>query len=350
MSVLDTNRYTLRPATEGDVAGAVRLFNAYSQHVLGLKTHDAEQLRVEWRTPGFCLATDTVVVAERSGELVGYAEVWDAEKPHVRAYSWARVHPEHRDEGIDVALLDWVETRADETVAKAPADARVALSQAVPTEDLEAAELLTRRAFMPIRHFWRMQIELDRPVPNPAWPDGISVRAFDPDADLEATVRADRDAFRDHWGHVDQPFEDDLRRWKHWIDEDKDLDFDLWFLAMDGDEIAGMALCEPRHAEDPKKGHIGVLGVRRPWRRRGLGLALLHHAFRVLADRGYERVDLGVDAASLTGATRLYERAGMSKTLQTDAYEKELRPGVELVRRSLNPDEEHGDVQGRDGA
>jgi GNAT superfamily N-acetyltransferase len=75
--------------------------------------------------------------------------------------------------------------------------------------------------------------------------------------------------------------------------------------------------------------------VRRPWRKHGLGLALLHHAFGEFYRRGTREIGLGVDAQSLTGATRLYERAGMHALLHYDSYEKELRPGVELSVQSL---------------
>ena len=51
--------------------------------------------------------------------------------------------------------------------------------------------------------------------------------------------------------------------------------------------------------------------MRRPWRRQGLGEALLLCSFRAFRERGYTRGTLGVDASSPTGATRLYERAGM---------------------------------------
>ena len=44
----------------------------------------------------------------------------------------------------------------------------------------------------------------------------------------------------------------------------------------------------------------------------GVGEALLRRAFYDLHARGLRRVGLGVDAESPTGATRLYERAGMT--------------------------------------
>jgi mycothiol synthase len=67
-----------------------------------------------------------------------------------------------------------------------------------------------------------------------------------------------------------------------------------------------------------------VLGVRRAWRRQGLGLALLRHAFLAFRARGMTRAALDVDAANLTGAVRLYERAGMHVAKRSDTYEKAL--------------------------
>jgi ribosomal protein S18 acetylase RimI-like enzyme len=75
--------------------------------------------------------------------------------------------------------------------------------------------------------------------------------------------------------------------------------------------------------------------VRRPWRRRGIALALLHHAFRELAARGKPRAGLGVDSESLTGATRLYERAGMRVVREGYEYERVVRDGRELRTVSL---------------
>ncbi len=63
---------------------------------------------------------------------------------------------------------------------------------------------------------------------------------------------------------------------------------------------------------------------RKPWRKRGLGLALLHHAFGEFYRRGQPKVALGVDAQNPTGATRLYERAGMHVAYEAVAFQKEL--------------------------
>ena len=82
-------------------------------------------------------------------------------------------------------------------------------------------------------------------------------------------------------------------------------------------------------------GWIDTLGVRRPWRRQGLAEALLYHSFAELRRRGRTRVELGVDASSLTGATRLYEKAGMRAIREFTSFEKELRAGVNLATQMI---------------
>lgn len=49
-----------------------------------------------------------------------------------------------------------------------------------------------------------------------------------------------------------------------------------------------------------------------------------------------------VDGQSLTGATRLYEKAGMHPVYKETLYEKELRPGVELATQALLEADPHG--------
>ena len=64
-------------------------------------------------------------------------------------------------------------------------------------------------------------------------------------------------------------------------------------------------------------------------------MALLLNSFQEFYRRGKQRVGLGVDASSLTNATRLYENAGMHISLQYDTYEMEIRPGKDLAKKAL---------------
>jgi len=321
-----------------DAESAVALFNACAQDLVGETPHDVDAQCVDWRTPQFDLERDTRIVLNEDGELVGYAEVWDVDEPHVRIHGWGRVHPDHRGRGIGSALLAWEEARAREAIGRAPEGTRVILGSGALVKDAPGRELLEANGFEAVRYFRRMVIEMDRRPPDPVWPDGVTIRAFDPEKDLEATVRSVRDTFSDHWGHVDTPFEEELEFWRHWIGEEKDFDPRIWYLAEAGDEVVATCLCWPKRHEDPDLGWINVLGVARAWRRRGLALALLRQTFGEFYARGKRRVGLGVDAASLTGANKLYERAGMKTARESVFYEKELRSGADLTRRTLEAD------------
>ncbi len=90
---------------------------------------------------------------------------------------------------------------------------------------------------------------------------------------------------------------------------------------MEGDEIAGVCLS----TDEGGMGWINTLGVRPPWRRRGLGRALLLETFRLFVERGRSTVRLGTDSQSPAGAVRLYESAGMTVAAAFDRYEKPLR-------------------------
>ncbi|MBA3788736.1 MAG: GNAT family N-acetyltransferase, partial [Actinobacteria bacterium] len=171
------------------------------------------------------------------------------------------------------------------------------------------------RGYELVRHFWRMEIE-HTAEPAPAAVDGVELRPYLPGVDDRALHAAVQEAFEDHWDQTPEPFEDWLRRRTTRGDHDPAL----WLLAEAEGEIAGAALAFGSR----NFGWVLDLGVRRPWRGRGLGHALLVGVFGELFRRGFTRVGLEVDAASETGATRLYERAGMRVTRQYDWYERTL--------------------------
>lgn len=88
--------------------------------------------------------------------------------------------------------------------------------------------------------------------------------------------------------------------------------------------LAAVCLCELVAG----RGVVNVFGVRRAYRRQGLELALLRHAFGAFYGRGVREVSLSVDADSTTGAPQLYAHAGMRPVKSFVRYEKELRPGA----------------------
>jgi mycothiol synthase len=164
-----------------------------------------------------------------------------------------------------------------------------------------------------------MEIHLEEEPPEPEWPEVVAVRTFAPGGDERAVFEAVEDAFGDVWGRPRGTFE-------RFVAMTEGLDPSLWLLATDGGEIAGVLLGKIVAGE----GWVDVVGVRRPWRRRGLGLALLRRAFGEYRRRGVRRVELSVDAGSITGAPRLYGRAGMALKTSYVVYQKELPLGEEI--------------------
>jgi mycothiol synthase len=295
----------LRAPTLDDLPELVEFFGEVEQHGSG-GASEAE-LR-DWLTsPAFDPALD-FRIAWDDGRILGWCDVWDENKAHARFFVDLRVHP--RATETYEALLGWAVERADELageswVVRAWGDSR----------DDVFAGVAQGRGFSLIRHFFRMEIDLTEDLPAPEWPDGISVRAYRPE-DAVPVYEANADAFADHWDYVPLSFE----VWDRVFLRSSEFDPALWFVAEEGEQIAGLALC--RSERRPNIGHVNILGVRPPWRRRGLGQALLLHAFRELRARGRPKADLGVDAENTTGAVRLYERAGMHVVHRMDTYEK----------------------------
>jgi ribosomal protein S18 acetylase RimI-like enzyme len=217
------------------------------------------------------------------------------------------VHPGARGRGLGSRLLELSEEWAGR---RRLARLRVTVFE----RDDAARALLTARGYREVRRYYELERALDEAPPEPQVPAGIRIEPFEPD---DARVFYDTivEAFRDEWGFEAAPFEEWKRRR---VDEG---DTSLYFLARDGETPAATIRCE---SPSPHEGFVGAVGVRPAWRRRGLGEALLLHAFGEMHRRGLTSVRLGVDSENPTGATRLYERVGMSVASEHVVYERSL--------------------------
>jgi mycothiol synthase len=252
------------------------------------------------------LERDSWLYRDDAGEIraLGWVELQDATGVAVGV-----VHADARGCGIGSELVERAELRLRERSASR-------IHQITLAADSAASQLLAERGYRDVRRFWEMGIDLAGPPPPPVLPEGMRIQRF-----TESMAGRFHDtleeAFRDHWEHRPRPFEE----W--WEGRRKAPDYDpaLWFAIRDGVEIAAAVRGDPFRSGG---GWIAALGVRRPWRGRGLAKALLLRSFAEFHRRGVNRVSLVVDAENPTGATALYEGLGMRVEFEQVVYEKEL--------------------------
>lgn len=304
--------YRFRPPKLEDFEPIVALVREVETADYGEADYNAEDLSVAFKLMD--PERDVWVVEDGEGKVVAVGAVRLRHPTRIRGF--AVVLPAHRGRGIGTELAGRLETRARELAEAAPEGETVSLNQDAAPSNRAAKELLERHGYELIRHFWKMGIDLAAEPAEPVWPEGIRLETMAPGQEREV-FDASEDAFQDHWGFLPNDYDE----WRAWMIERESFDPSLWLIARDGDEIAGISLCNVSEEE----GWVGVLGVRRPWRRRGLGRALLLESLHELRRRGLARGALGVDSENPTGAVGLYERAGMQIAYQSDAYKKDVR-------------------------
>jgi GNAT superfamily N-acetyltransferase len=297
-------RAVLRPAVAADAAAVTELVAALESSLYGESTFSQADLEDEWSD----LDLEQNVRVVRDGErIVGYGAVHELGGIG-RAEGY--VHPDVLGRGIGTMVATGLEENAARRGARA-------IQNSVLEVDSAGRGLLESLGYVAVRVFREMRIAFDAPPPAPEWPAGLRVVAFDPEHDALDFHAAHQEAFAEHWGHTPRDFES----WSKSNLATERFDPTLWCVVRAGDEIAGGTICT---ADTYGGGFVHALFTRRPWRRQGVGAALLGDVFGRFWERGERTVGLGVDAANDTGAFRLYERAGMAPALGWVVYEKAL--------------------------
>ncbi|MGZ8781922.1 MAG: GNAT family N-acetyltransferase [Gaiellaceae bacterium] len=299
---------SLRPPLDDEFDAMLELMNAHQLAAFGEADVTAEELRSWLTAPSVDVARD-IRVLEQNGRLIGYADVDGTREESPTWWCDVKVAPDVPADEVVPELVGWLDERA------ATGRLRVWTSET----DRRIVDAFGALGFARSRHSYRMEIDLADETRESEWPDGIAVRTFE-----AADERCVYDAVVEAWLDTNDPSVETFEEWQHWTTKADAFDPKLWFLAFDGDRLAGFALCR-QSSTDPKAGYLATLGVLRPWRRRGLGEALLLRSFQAFRERGYTRGTLGVDASSVTGATRLYERAGMRVYRDTVFLERAVR-------------------------
>jgi mycothiol synthase len=307
--------YTLRPPAFDDLDRLAEMIVACDVEDVGAADFDAAILHDSWRRERFDLSRDAwLVVAPGSGEPVAYAEAWERE-PH-RYTGYGVVANAHRGRGLGVLLLELAERRA---ARGADPEGNAWADSFAPLDLVDATELLTRHGYGIVRHFWTMEVSLSGPRGPVVDPEGVSIRSFRRGEDERTVYQVWRESFAEHWGSVERPYPE----WAAGAFEVPGFDPSLYLLAEADGRVVGITLAERFGAD----GHISTVGVLKPWRRRGIGAAMLERAFAEFRERGIERVTLGVDSENATGAVSVYERAGMHVFRRYALFRKEFVVG-----------------------
>jgi len=259
---------------------------------------------------------DTLLV-EVDGTLVGYANTEWREEDDGACPHFIHLHlvPEWRGRGLELAMQRHMERRARVAAAAGPNGARHCFASMVPETWHARAGMLLALGYAPMRYYFEMQRPLDDDLPEAPLPAGLALRPPLPEH-YRAIWEAGEECFRDQRDHV-APSEESYRAWV----ETPDLDLNLWLVAWDGDQIAGAAI---NVVHEGAWGETDDLFVRRPWRKRGLGRALLVGSLHLFKALGLTTAGLGVDAENLSGALRLYESVGFRPYQRVASYRKPM--------------------------
>lgn len=322
--------FKYRPADVYDVKPIADMLRAQDNAYFGTSNLWDSSVYERLNGVGFDPERSTLIAETPDGTVAGFEALYDHINP-LRADLWGHVAAPWRGQGIGSRLIEWAIERGTENIAKAPQDAQVSITAQVFAQDSDGRQLLTDHGFTYLRSFYTMKRDLsDAFTPTPL-PDGFRLVSYAEKPDLRLYVTLEGDCFRDHWGWIDTPIEEDMERWQHYLEIAPDFDPNYWWVAFHGDEPAGLLMTQLESNIGEGVAWVNTLGVTRAFRKRGLASAMLQHAFAAHQQRGASAVALGVDASSLTNAVALYERAGMTVYAKRDSYEKVLREGVDMA-------------------
>lgn len=318
--------WRVRCASSDDTDAIAALINTHARHHSGEDRIGPDEIRSWFASPG-ALQDDTQSWWRPDGTLAAYAQVYSPEFPPI----WDALHDVtvHRDHAGDDALwediFEWCERYQWKARRKTSARGTGLRCGARMLEnDADKRRQYESRGFQHVRTETLMRVGLaDTETGNRNEPGGIRVRGFDLEKDIEDYALAYGESFRDHWGHVDLPPEEWVRR--------KKAEFEawgamyvpgLWFVALDGDTIVGSVGSFLNYGNTSGRCYLYHVFVRREWRNRRIATKLLRTAFQALKERGGDTVELHVDSENMTYGLELYRGLGMRPVWHQRLYEK----------------------------
>ena len=277
--------FEVRSPTIADVRAVTALIQAAEVAAHGEAETVEDEVSESWARPTLDLAADVVLVLA-DGAVVGVAETY-------RGRGEGYVHPSHRGRGIGTALVGWWTARAGE-------HGYAIAGQTVSDDDASAVALLRGLGCTEGHTSWILDYALTGARPEPPRPPlGIDLRLLQP-GEERALFHLIDDAFSEWPDREASIYEDwaaatvDAPAWEPW----------RGVVAADGRELVGAAILR----RFPGEGWVEQIAVASAYRGRGIGRALLQHAFGVFWG---QEPSVGLSTDSRTGALDLYLHVGM---------------------------------------
>lgn len=268
-------------------------------------------------------ARDLRLWEDADGKLIGFGNLSIPQCGEtIDGFLGFRVHPTARGGDLEMQIVGWGEERMREVAQERGVG--VKLRSNVRATQAERIALLESCGFTADRYFFSMQRSLTEPLPEPQFPAGFTLRQLQGEQDIEAWVDMFNQTFIDHWNHHDLTVD----RRKYWLSNPQyKPELDLIAIAPDG-TFAAFCFCHihPEHnaRSGRNEGWVADLGVRRGFRKMGLGRAMLLAGMQRLKAAGFDTARLIVDAENRSGALRLYESVGFCKLYTRIFYVKEV--------------------------
>lgn len=301
----------LRPFCWDDLEPLVALMACCEEEDRTGEAIQPEIVRLGFTTPGRDPEKTVQLLEDESGELIASCSAWPTPGLEIDTIQiGARIHPAYRSADLYTSLLGLAEERA--RTLHVPSGRPTELQSNVKSRPAMWRDAVDAAGYAPVRWFIDMRRALRDELPEPRIPDGFTIRFLDSGIEPLDLKHALDEAFLDHWN----PQEITDEQFLHWTSSTV-FRADLSAVALDasgrvvGGTIGVVRDVDARAGE--REARVEVLGVRKAFRGRGLGRALLATCFAKMSAGGMVLVSLDVDADNPTGATGLYRSVGFEE-------------------------------------